>query len=549
MENIRLRHYYPQKIVFSYIRFLITAYVSHCTYLYIMKNFITTLMLSLALFAIFVGLVALSYSATPNRVYATDTSDRVGKVIKSPTKLTYVDSDAPLIETSLINPMGKVLGDSTSSSDEPSTYFSTFTSFVPFTDMHYATGHHVFSPEEIGVCYCGPQALRLQVCLSELGYFSQSQHFTGCFGRGETTRAIESFQRDYGIYEVSPSWAQHGAGDAWLGNQSISKLKELCYPESEDEPVVRRDGDNRRRIVPTDITTDPDPEEEEEEEGIYDLAINKVNFRRDEINNTVTFVINVINDGTVNSGEYTFKDIFTTSTLVPIQSSLPSGCVLDDLDTKIIHCSGANISPGEYETYVITFETDGNMTGRNFVEITSDSGDDIDSEPGSGIYDGEDDTSGDQIKVSGFRSFFEKTEVSNIDYDLYLLDPENGLGEDGTVTAGVGDTIYYIFTVENAGYLPLYDIEITDTSFSGTGVLGPITQINPGGIYPSQDLDGENDAPDLDRITRYAIFSAAYTLTQEDVQIGSLSNTANVTVESPIGPYTIKTNSEAIISN
>lgn len=607
-----------------------------------MKNFITTLVLSIALFGIFVGLVFLSYQTTPNNsVYADNTPDRIGKVMKQdarPTSLAYtlIEPREPIIKLANTH-TGRVLGESTSLLDEPSTYFSTFSSFVPFTDMHYAGGHHRFTNEEIGVCYCGPQALRLQKCLSDLGYFSQSQHFTGCFGRGETTRAIQAFQKEFGINELSPAWAQHGAGDAWLGNGSINQLDALCYGSSGggDEFRTRRD-DSGRRI---NSTTDPEPED-----PFYDLAITKTATLSE--NGNITYTITVINEGEINSGTYSFVDYLPEGTV--LVGDLPDTCTLEGMnvtctdqdiapqetssvtliidpqgaqpenyaqiiaddplytdidstpgssllvgededdyayapypfqeqeydlaitktnvatnenqvsfvvtvtnegeapsgpyqitdyppvtlfanqtlpsecevvgaqnDTTVV-CSGDNLLPGESDSYLLRFSPQ-TLNGTNTAAITMDSGDDANVD--------NNESSADIVPYNGpVNATFRKFLIDQEQYDVLSAGGNVGF-PDGTIEAVAGDTVYYVFYIGNPSPVNLYDVSITEQSFSGTGALGPINYFSTSPNNPSIDIDGEGDLYDV-YVGFGLTFVAEYTITPEDVIAGVLDNRA-----------------------
>jgi|GEM_PF-2859601 len=611
-----------------------------------MKNFITTLILSVALFGVFVGLVALSYSTTPhNSAYANNTSDRIGKVKKHDVRSTGFASALseprePIIKTSLVDTsFGKVLGESTSLFDEPSTYFSTFTSFTPFTDMHYVDGHHTFTNEEIGVCYCGPQALRLQKCLQDLGYFSQAQNFTGCFGRGETTRAIQAFQKDFNINELSPESAQHGAGDAWLGNSSINKLKELCYHENNsDNSLVARRDDSSRRINSTTASESPtDP--------FYDLKLEKTLISATD--DAVSFNITITNEGNTPSDTYQFTD-FPPESFTPLQASLPSGCevvIVEQMATIV--CTGLNIPAGQSDSYTLNFKPE-TLEGTNYAEITMDSGDDIDSTPESGTDGGEDDDGSANIPVeeavydlaitktniatnenqvsfvitvtnegeapsgpyqitdyppvtlfanqtlpsecevvgaqndttvvcsgnnllpgesdsyllrfspqtlsgtntavitmdSGDDANADNNESSadivpysgpvNATFRKFLIDQEQydvlsaggNIGfPDGTIEAAAGDTVYYVFSIGNPSPVNLYDVSITEQSFSGTGALGPINYFSTSPNNPSIDIDGEGDLYDV-YVGYSLVFVAEYTITPEDVIAGVLDNRA-----------------------
>ncbi len=88
----------------------------------------------------------------------------------------------------------------------------------------------------------------------------------------------------------------------------------------------------------------------------------------------------------------------------------------------------------------------------------------------------------------------------------------NDLNGDGY--AQPGETIIYTFTVENVGERTLTNINLTDPKVSVDG--GPIASLTP----------GESD---------HSTFSAEYTITQTDIDLGTVSNTATVTGMDPGG--------------
>lgn len=98
---------------------------------------------------------------------------------------------------------------------------------------------------------------------------------------------------------------------------------------------------------------------------------------------------------------------------------------------------------------------------------------------------------------------------------------------DPAATKGkVGDTITYSFLVTNTGNMTLTDVSVADdpAAFTGTGTLGAITcPDNPNGAITL--------APRAN-----VVCTASYTLTQADVDNGSVSNTATATGTPPSGP-------------
>ncbi|MEV8337542.1 hypothetical protein [Leucobacter sp. NPDC077196] len=86
--------------------------------------------------------------------------------------------------------------------------------------------------------------------------------------------------------------------------------------------------------------------------------------------------------------------------------------------------------------------------------------------------------------------------------------------------AAVGDTVNYTFTVTNTGNVPLWNTQITETDFTGSGEMSKIS-CPSGGFWP-----GESQ-----RCT------ATYQITMDDAFAGSVTNTAVANAStSPSGP-------------
>lgn len=96
--------------------------------------------------------------------------------------------------------------------------------------------------------------------------------------------------------------------------------------------------------------------------------------------------------------------------------------------------------------------------------------------------------------------------------------------ENMNLTAQVGETISYVFTVENTGNITLSNISIADALVSVSG--GPIV-LAPGAI---------------DNTT----FTATYTLTQADLDAGQFENTATVSGEQPDGTAVNQTSNDPV---
>ncbi|MDO7882569.1 DUF11 domain-containing protein [Antiquaquibacter soli] len=89
----------------------------------------------------------------------------------------------------------------------------------------------------------------------------------------------------------------------------------------------------------------------------------------------------------------------------------------------------------------------------------------------------------------------------------------------GTLVAG--QEVTYSFVVTNTGNVTVNDVVITETEFTGTGELSPLTcASDPAVLVPDAQL----------------ICQATYVITQDDVDAASLSNTATASAITPLGP-------------
>ena len=87
-----------------------------------------------------------------------------------------------------------------------------------------------------------------------------------------------------------------------------------------------------------------------------------------------------------------------------------------------------------------------------------------------------------------------------------------------TTVAAVGDVVTYTFHVTNTGNVTVSAVAIDETAFSGTGTP-PVASCPPGPLAPTQSAD----------------CTATYTVTQADLDAGSITNTATATATPPAG--------------
>jgi uncharacterized repeat protein (TIGR01451 family) len=90
----------------------------------------------------------------------------------------------------------------------------------------------------------------------------------------------------------------------------------------------------------------------------------------------------------------------------------------------------------------------------------------------------------------------------------------------------VGDVITYTFTVENTGNVTLTDISITDP-LSGLSAISPATVAS---LAPGATTS----------------FTATYTITQADLDNGSVSNSATANAEDPNGDPVSDSDTETV---
>ncbi|MET8701711.1 hypothetical protein ABZW10_22995 [Kitasatospora sp. NPDC004723] len=86
----------------------------------------------------------------------------------------------------------------------------------------------------------------------------------------------------------------------------------------------------------------------------------------------------------------------------------------------------------------------------------------------------------------------------------------------------VGETVTYSFVVKNTGNVTLKDVKVNETAFTGTGTLSPVTcpTAQAASLAPGAEMT----------------CTATYTVTQADVDAGSIKNSATTTGTPPTGP-------------
>ncbi|MGA0568337.1 DUF7507 domain-containing protein [Rathayibacter sp. KR2-224] len=100
-----------------------------------------------------------------------------------------------------------------------------------------------------------------------------------------------------------------------------------------------------------------------------------------------------------------------------------------------------------------------------------------------------------------------------------------------TSVGKVGDSVTYSFLVTNTGNTTLKNPQIAETTFSGTGTA-PVAVCPPATLAPG------------DSVT----CTAGYTLTQADVDAGTVTNSATATATPPSGPDPVSPPSQAVVT-
>jgi hypothetical protein len=113
--------------------------------------------------------------------------------------------------------------------------------------------------------------------------------------------------------------------------------------------------------------------------------------------------------------------------------------------------------------------------------------------------------------------------------ETFQIGPEPSIDIEKTATPSdiesfqVGQEISYTFVASNTGNTPLSNVTVNDAGFTGAGDLGPV------------ECPGGNGNVTLD-VGEQVVCTATYTLTQADVDAGSITNQAGAVGDPPQGP-------------
>ncbi len=202
-----------------------------------------------------------------------------------------------------------------------------------------------------------------------------------------------------------------------------------------------------------------------------------------------------------NTGDVTLTDVSVSDPLVTVSGGPVVSLAPGDSDsttfTAVYTITQADVDAGEVVNSATVSGSD--PAGDPVSDVSDDPGDPTDVDP-----DGDGDPDDPTVTPLAQSPDVSVTKTAG------ALDDSNGDG----VVGGVGDEISYSFEVSNTGDVTLTDVSVTDPLVTVSG--GPLTSLAPG---------------DTDSST----FSATYVITQADVDVGQVVNSATVTGADPDG--------------
>ncbi|SOC04720.1 uncharacterized repeat protein (TIGR01451 family) [Rhodobacter sp. JA431] len=218
------------------------------------------------------------------------------------------------------------------------------------------------------------------------------------------------------------------------------------------------------------------------------------------IGDTVTWTVTVTNTGSLPLSDVTVSaDTMTRADSTPI-----AGFGAGDFSPASVASLAAGDTTSFTATYTLTAEdVDAGGISNTATAAATHSG-------GTPITDVTDDGDDGDGNTDDDESDYSFTGVASI-----ALEKSASLNDDdGTPGVSAGDTINYSFTVTNTGAVTLTGITITDAKVTVSG--GPLATL----------ASGASDS---------STFTATYTISQADIDAGSVSNTATVSGSPPSG--------------
>ena len=273
---------------------------------------------------------------------------------------------------------------------------------------------------------------------------------------------------DYTILTLAPGQTETFTVSYTIDNDFegdlLMNVVEITADNGDDidsDPDIRKDTDDG-----LDRTANNDDDDEDMvmiNIDRYDLSIQKsiVSSQPFQPGSLISFEITVVNEGSLdaaNVGITEFPD-----------SELIFDALLDNANVTAVSNSNytiASLPAGSTETFTVTYQIDPNFDGSslmNVVEITSDDGDDIDSNPDirKDSDDGLDDTAtGDDDGGNIGESDDDDEDMVMIPVNRYDLSLQKSIVNDGPYVPG--QIVIYEILVTNEGSLPASDIEVTE---------------------------------------------------------------------------------------
>ncbi|MEM8858711.1 MAG: DUF11 domain-containing protein, partial [Chloroflexota bacterium] len=313
---------------------------------------------------------------------------------------------------------------------------------------------------------------------------------------------------------------------------------EIVGDSGDDEDSDPTDGSGQTDTFnDDDVTNDQDPNDEDDSDfesitvAEYDLALIKriVTPRPYSVGQEITYTISVMNQGNIDSGQFTVTD--TLPIELAFVSAIPAPTASPTGTGGVIEWTTANLAPGEITTYTVVVNIDSapavGTIIKNTAEITSDSGDDNDSDPTDGSAErddfNDDDVTNDQDPNDQDDSDFEEIDLA--EYDLALIKQ--------IVTAGpytVGDELTYVISVMNQGNVNSGVYTVTDSLPSSLTFVSaaPAPDSDPG-VGNSGDISWVTSNLVPGDITTYTV---TVTIDASAVPSSTIKNTAEIVEDS-----------------
>uniref|UniRef100_UPI00261F133D DUF7507 domain-containing protein n=1 Tax=uncultured Winogradskyella sp. TaxID=395353 RepID=UPI00261F133D len=320
----------------------------------------------------------------------------------------------------------------------------------------------------------------------------------GEIGAATVTYNVDQDDVDAGVIENSAT----ATGDSPMGTDDVSDIS-----DNGDELTDGPDPDNDPTNDPTVIIIPTNPELSITKASSLDLGADGVASAGDII--TYTYTVTNTGDVTIfdvsvneSAANFTGTGILPTPTYVSGGSDEDGEADLEDMVVgigTIVYTATYTITQDDLDAGFVTNQATVDGTDPNGNPVTDDSDDPTDA------------TSDDDPTITDLP---EDARISLIKTSLPLADT-NGDG----IAGSLGDIISYVFIVENTGNVTLTNIEVQDV-LPGINLMGgPIAQLVPG---------------EIDATT----FTATYEITQADLDVGSVTNSASVNAEGPRGDIT-----------